>query len=81
MTPRLTVHLAHVITRPPRASKSEWTQLIHQTSLDTASDEIVRLSDELTVIDNLGLVGAVEILMRLGVLFSVLDIPSGGNNQ
>jgi hypothetical protein len=49
--------------------------VIHQTSLDTASDEIVRLADELTVVDNLGLVGAVEILMRLGVLFSVLDIP------
>jgi signal transduction histidine kinase len=81
MTPRLTIHLAHVIIRPPFTSKSEWTQLIHQTSLDTASDEIVRLADELTVIDNLGLVGAVEILMRLGVLFSVLDVPSGGDNQ
>ena len=76
MTPR--IHLAHVITRPPFMSRSEWTQMIHQVSLDVASDETVRLADELTIVDNLGLVGAVEILMRLGILLSVLGIPERG---
>ena len=77
MTPRLrtTTNLARVIIRPLSMSKSKWTQLVHQVSLDVASDEIVCITDDLTTINNLGLVGAVELLMRLGVLFSVLNIP------
>ena len=79
LTPDYTIHLKNVIVRPLYMSKSEFTQTVHRASLDMASDEIMRLTDDLTVVDNLGLVGAVELLMRLGVLFSALNVPEINN--
>jgi len=62
--------------RPIFMPRDEFETLLHHKVLDVAKGEILSDANDLMVIRGLGQAGALELLMKIGLVFSELDIPS-----
>ena len=68
--------------RPIFMPKDEFEALLHREILDTADGEILSLIKPLMTVRALGQKGALELLFKIGLVLSELDIPStGGSNE
>ena len=68
--------------RPIFMPRDEFETLLHREILDTADGEILSLIEPLMAIRALGQKGALELLFKIGLVLSELDIPStGGSNE
>ena len=62
--------------RPIFMPRDEFETLLHRKVLDVAKGDILSDANDLMVIRGLGQAGALELLMKIGLIFSALDIPS-----
>ena len=62
--------------RPIFMPRDEFETLLHRKVLDVAKGDILSDANDLMVIRGLGQAGALELLMKIGLVFSALDIPS-----
>lgn len=62
--------------RPIFMPRDEFETLLHRKVLDVAKGEILSDANDLMVIRGLGQAGALELLFKIGLVFSELDIPS-----
>lgn len=67
--------------RPIFMSKDEFEVLLHRKLLDVAEGDILTDADDYTMIRGLGQIGALELLMKVGLVLSELNIPSTGQND
>lgn len=67
--------------RPIFMSKDEFEILLHRKILDAADPEILMMIKPLMTIRMLGQKGALELLMKIGLVLSELDIPSTGQGN
>ena len=66
--------------RPVFMSTDEFEVLLHREILDAAEGEILSDANDFAMIEGLGQVGALELLMKVGLVLSELDIPSTGRD-
>ena len=66
--------------KPIFMSKDEFEVMLHRKILDVAEGEILSDANDHTMIKGLGQVGALELLMKVGLVLSELDIPSIENS-
>jgi len=62
--------------RPIFMPRDEFETLLHREILNTADSEILSLIEPLMTIRALGQKGALELLFKIGLVLSELDIPS-----
>jgi len=62
--------------RPIFMPRDEFETLLHRKVLDVAKGDILSDANDLMVIRGLGQAGSLELLMKIGLVFSALDIPS-----
>ena len=67
--------------RPIFMPRDEFEILLHREILDTADGEILSLIKPLMTIRALGQKGALELLFKVGLVLSELDIPSTGRDN
>lgn len=61
--------------RPIFMPKDEFESLLHRKVLDMAGPEILVLIEPLMIVEALGQRGALELLFKIGLVLSELDIP------
>ena len=83
LTQRQFAKRIHAVThiRPIFMSKDEFEVMMHRKILDTAEGEILSDADNYTGIRGLGQAGALELLFKVGLVLSELDIPSTGQDD
>lgn len=69
-----------VHVKPIFMSKDEFEVLLHRMVLDAAEPEILAMVKPLMTIRALGQKGALELLFKIGLVLSELDIPSTEDN-
>ena len=65
--------------RPIFMPRDEFEILLHQKVLDVAEGEILSRANDCMTIRGLGRTGALELLFKIGLVLSELDIPTKEN--
>ena len=67
--------------RPIFMPRDEFETLLRHKVLDVAKGDILSDADDIMAIGGLGQTGALELLMKIGLVLSELDIPSTRQND
>jgi len=74
---RLTKPIRIDSLRPPTWTRHDLDRTVRHVAITTADTEILVLAGQLSdKVRNLGQLGALELLMKIGILFSELEIPN-----